>query len=795
MVKINQVDVFTAFSTHFKTSKIQQYLFGLHLAPVHPPGDAITTFAFGKKILNFFGKKRPPATYLWPESVKQSKEAYLVETSLPLDLWNSLKQTYENVAHLPFPIYASRYEDGQFLLANAQAREFFGFKAADDLSAYQVRTFYENESERARVLETIRTTPAGEWSQRVRVRLTIGGKLRRIHFISQVFSGENGQPLALLCMALNVADSEWFSDFEEDAREGLFEAAALRITDCNTAFAEMLGYSRKDLQNLPIGELFWSKGALDDLISLIKGQKTLRQYNIKLRRRNGAMLIAQLSCDGQFNEAGELTRVSGLIYDVVSETVQNDLPVGIFLISTNDSGEDIIAYASDAYAQVLGYDKAEDVLTRPIREFHPSEASYKAFKDALNREAAKGKPLLDHYMDVRDRFGNKRSVVVNVRYVDGEARRIRVGAIYELTGHINEQLRVLKNNFGAILHTYLSTVTSLRRTLHDIIKAQGEDLLRPNSRLDYELARAEMAGGVKRLQARLDELHRVAAERGYGEEDAFERLRHNLKKINTFGASQEREKDNAAVFRQLLLQMRRNLRPVGELNLPREPVRNLRIEIEDMLRLANTVSLAAAFDELGERIPDFEYFRDFLRGQPPREEDFEVLNLTDIALDVCRALGEFAALRGVDIRTEFNRRERIPVRAHKALLNRALHSLLHNAIKYSWSKGEERRPWVTMRIEKQREGHVAITIENWGVPIRKEELENGAIFEFGTRGKESDDRNRSGTGIGLYDANDIIQRHHGTLKLTSEPTFGNPPNVYSNPFITRVYITLPIANV
>lgn len=718
-----------------------------------------------------------------------------MESSLPLDLWNSLKQTYENVAHLPFPIYASRYEDGQFLLANAQAREFFGFKAEDDLSAYQVRTFYENESERERVLETVRTTPASEWSQRVRVRLMIGGKLRRVHFISQVFSREKGWPSVLLCIALNVADSEWFSDFEEDAREGLFEAAADRITDCNAAFAEMLGYSRKELQSTPIAELFWSKEALDSLFSLIGERRTLRRHNINLRRRNGAMLIAQLSCDGQVNEAGKLTRVSGVIYDVVSETVQNDLPVGIFLISTNDSGEDIIAYASDAYAKVLGYDKAEDVFTRPIREFHPSEASYKAFKNALDREAAKGKPLLDHYMDVYDRFGNKRSVVVNVRYVDGEARRIRVGVIYELTGHINEQLRALRNNFGAILHTYLSTVTSLRRTLHGLIKAQGEELLRPNNRLDYELARAEMASGVRRLQARIEELHRVAAERGYDEEDAFERLRHNLKKMNTFSTSQEREKDNAAVFRQLLLQMRHNLRSISELNLPREPVRNLRVEIEDLLRLANAISLAAAFDELGERIPEFEYFRDFLRGQEPREEDFEVINLTDIALDVCRSLEEFAALRGVDIRTEFNRREHIPVHAHKTLLNRALHSLLHNAIKYSWSRGEERRPWITMRIEKkQREGHVAITIKNWGVPIRKEELESGAIFEFGTRGKESDDRNRSGTGIGLYDANSIIQRHNGTLKLTSEPTFGNPPNVYSNPFITRVYITLPIAN-
>ncbi len=720
-----------------------------------------------------------------------------MKTSLPSNLWEPLEQTFNTIAHLPFPIYASRYEDGQFLLANKPAREFFGFSDGEDVSNHQVRTFYENEKERVRVLSVIRETPAGSWSQRVRVRLKIGGNTRRIHYISQVFCDENKEPQALLCIALNVAESEWFAGFEEDAREGLFETEGYRIADCNAAFAAMVGLKREEMLKKNVQELLWPEESLEGLVALIEQEKELHRHNVKLRRSNGAMLIAQLSCRGQFNEARKLAGVSGMIYDVISETVQSDLPVGVFLVSTNEHGEEIVAYASEAYAKVLGYENAQAIIGQPIRKFHPSDASYEVFKNALDQQASKDLPLLDHYMEVRDRHGRKRSIVVNVRYVQGQKRKIRVGAIYDLTGHINEQLRVLKNNFGAILHTYLSTISSLRRTLQEVIRARGENWqFKAGHRFDYEMARVELTNGLKRLSARMEELHRVAAERRYSKEDALLRLQHSLNKLSTFGTSQERDKDNAAACRQLLLQMRRHLLQLGDLNLPREPLRNLRAEIEDLLSLSNTISLAVASEELSDRILDFEYFRNFLRGQEPQEADFEVLNLTDLVLDVTRALEEFAALRGVDVRKEFNRRERIPVRAHKALLNRALHSLLHNAIKYSWSKSEERHSWVTLCIEpNKREGLVHITIENWGVPIRKEELETGSIFEFGTRGKESDDRNRSGTGIGLYDANDIIQRHRGTLKLTSEPTFGNPPNVYSNPFITRVYITLPIANV
>jgi hypothetical protein len=37
-----------------------------------------------------------------------------------------------------------------------------------------------------------------------------------------------------------------------------------------------------------------------------------------------------------------------------------------------------------------------------------------------------------------------------------------------------------------------------------------------------------------------------------------------------------------------------------------------------------------------------------------------------------------------------------------------------------------------------------------------------------------------------------LTQHNGVLNA-SEPTIGNSPEVYSNPFITRVYITLPTA--
>ncbi|HQU60318.1 MAG TPA: HAMP domain-containing sensor histidine kinase, partial [Saprospiraceae bacterium] len=123
-------------------------------------------------------------------------------------------------------------------------------------------------------------------------------------------------------------------------------------------------------------------------------------------------------------------------------------------------------------------------------------------------------------------------------------------------------------------------------------------------------------------------------------------------------------------------------------------------------------------------------------------------------------------------------------------LLRALLNIVHNAIKYSWSRRGSASVFV--QIEgKQDPSQVYLSIENWGVPITQQELEEGLIFKVGYRGINSSDRRRPGTGLGLYDAKKVVQKHQGKLMITSVPSLGNAPEGYSNPFITTVSIQLP----
>jgi two-component system, OmpR family, sensor histidine kinase KdpD len=114
------------------------------------------------------------------------------------------------------------------------------------------------------------------------------------------------------------------------------------------------------------------------------------------------------------------------------------------------------------------------------------------------------------------------------------------------------------------------------------------------------------------------------------------------------------------------------------------------------------------------------------------------------------------------------------VQADPAWIERVLCNLLENAAKYSTAD----RP-ITVCTEK-RGDMVAISIADRGVGI--EPLEQELIFDKFYRGQSQRYR-VSGTGMGLAICRAIVQAHHGTISVVSQPGQGS---VFT--------FTLPVAN-
>jgi signal transduction histidine kinase len=131
-------------------------------------------------------------------------------------------------------------------------------------------------------------------------------------------------------------------------------------------------------------------------------------------------------------------------------------------------------------------------------------------------------------------------------------------------------------------------------------------------------------------------------------------------------------------------------------------------------------------------------------------------------------LFEYSALeKGIEIRSQVVGRPSIF--ADRDLLYRMFVNLTDNAIKYSYSKSEASgERFITIDCHRySMHNDWLVEYKSYGVGIDPEEISTGYIFQYGKRGKFSEDRGRPGTGIGLAEAKRIAEAHRGTIKVES----------------------------
>jgi signal transduction histidine kinase len=157
-----------------------------------------------------------------------------------------------------------------------------------------------------------------------------------------------------------------------------------------------------------------------------------------------------------------------------------------------------------------------------------------------------------------------------------------------------------------------------------------------------------------------------------------------------------------------------------------------------------------------------------------------------------RIYGAEAARRAVDIQLHVE-----PLRGREPTLEisadhlqYAFNNLVHNAVKYSFRGGPGRRRYV--RIDGRTAGrYYAIAIENYGVGILAAEIEEGLLFQEGYQGLLTRGEYRTGAGKGLHFANQIVERHHGRIEVSSIPKGDGTESREGQPHLNRFVVYLP----
>jgi len=119
--------------------------------------------------------------------------------------------------------------------------------------------------------------------------------------------------------------------------------------------------------------------------------------------------------------------------------------------------------------------------------------------------------------------------------------------------------------------------------------------------------------------------------------------------------------------------------------------------------------------------------------------------------------------KNLELKADFET-ERMFVYADRDAIQRVLINLLHNAIKFTPERGEIR---VRTYLEKDR---AFISVEDTGKGIAQDEIPY--IFDRFYKTDKSRSADRTGVGLGLAIARNIIVSHNETIKVESEEGHG-----------------------
>jgi signal transduction histidine kinase len=140
------------------------------------------------------------------------------------------------------------------------------------------------------------------------------------------------------------------------------------------------------------------------------------------------------------------------------------------------------------------------------------------------------------------------------------------------------------------------------------------------------------------------------------------------------------------------------------------------------------------------------------------------VKIHDLLHDIASSMSECA--RAKALRLELN----IPpdlgsARLDKELFRIAIDNVVSNAVKYGRAGGS-----VVLSAERLPEDRMKICVKDDGIGISPEDAER--VFDKYYRSSSKEVSAHGGHGLGLYLAKRIVELHHGTISLRSEPGRG-----------------------
>lgn len=702
--------------------------------------------------------------------------------------------------------------DGVFKECDTKAREIFGISQnLNDVSQYSYLDFFKTQPEKALQLKRLKEENASP--QRNVMTLLVKGELKFIHEICMYTPSNTGDDV-IVGLVSEVENSSLFSSMLHSFPLGAYELEQDgKIVWANKQLADIFKYSHENaLKKTPIENFCEDKNKLAEFDAEITVNGVAQKI---LKVKNAENKIIDIQCSSQVLNESNKARW-GIVSDVTDlmryKNAVERMPTGFYQIE----GEKI-TQCNDWFAKIIGVGTKEKAIGMDVRGLFLSDEDHKKYKAVLLAADKKGKALQLHPLDIK-RVDDEKIITISVdsHLLKDSAGKVigRVGTIRDITDKIELEKKVNETE-----EHYKKTTTDVNKLihtfLHPVVKASGHaELLsklghilketvypktvKQNSKTLSKKLLAEITSLKNRLPDIEEKDINITKKRMINKEKdllALVTLKSELAKlINTFHYIIYTEKSGIQKENALKDASLKVLEELYKANYSKRSsiapfVREELVELVQSILFDYLVQSASVLlGETGMMKRRVEAIRSYIGFKPERTYGFYKCDIGKILEENIKQFTPVLADDNIEI--DYQRKGNLLAEVSKNDLDRVICNLFHNAKKYS-SKGGRRFLKIIAR-EVPRSPHVMFSLESYGIPIKKEEIDSGDIWEFGYRGKLAFKSDKDGTGVGLADTKDVVEAHSGEVTLTSIPKIhdGDPPE-YRVPYVTTITITLP----
>lgn len=702
-------------------------------------------------------------------------------------------------------------ESGRFVYADSRAREFFGLPQDDgDLSKHSITELYIFPAERESRLKKLKESGGNPISSVLSIRVK---NETRLLFDQCWYDGDQGGEKCYACVVNGIEDRVLFPKMFEEFPMGVYEL------DDNNNFV----YFNKKAQEIfgfstPIGLLGKNIGDFyvnpEDLDSYSKEVRDNGHAQRVIKFKHAKEKIIELECFTEHINEFKKARW-GMIHDVTKRELYfralDKMPTAYYYIEYDKKKEHKhigrIVHCNEQFANILGIPQKEDLIGRDVTDFYAYKEKAKEYYKHLDEADEQGEPVHDYPFDLM-RVDNGQIIHVSVEsHLVREGGKVigREGTIRDISEKVKLEKQVKEHkdrldritaDINNLIHTFLHPV--LKFSGHAELFLQSGTLLYKSERnvIPPKTSLLELARQLEnKLTLIINKLEAISSisERAAVLRIFFVKTR-NIYNYNLILAKKS-SRLLANSIRDAALCALDALEQGGFFNKNIKKGRLADVITDGFIQYLQDILFGYLLEtarilkcETDMMKHEVEALRRYINSGQKNGNAFRKHNLIKILEENIERFKPILAQRDIDI--EFVFPKNLMANISESNIDRVICNVLHNAHKYSYP-GPGRVVKIKAR-ELESENMVELVISSLGIPIKQHEIDNGDIFRFGYRGEMAYQTDRDGTGVGLADAKEVIESHHGQITITSEPVGddGSHPQ-YKTPYITTVAIRLP----